>query len=325
MPFIASGTYGCTFSPPVICSNKKERKPSPKEVGKIFADDKEAQLEYELQKKIVQKIDPKGIFTIPLYDICEVSRFQPDDKASHCPHVIDKNSPIKQNHYQQLIYAHGGISLEMLMKTEKGSFPKFKKLLVGFENIISGISLLNSKGFVHQDIKPANILVKKRGNDYDIHLIDFGLLTSTDIVYSEYNAYVLNHPYPFYPPEFKLGLAKDALSTFKRYVTGNFLSSSLISPKKRLIELGVDFDKSVEATFKHQRRDPMKIDTYSIGIVLIMLYDWAYKSIRNHPEFIVAFGKLIQDMCSQDSMKRKNSKVVAKLFKAFIQDNCADV
>ena len=65
MPFIASGTYGCTFSPPVICSNKKERKPSAKEVGKIFADDKEAQLEYELQKKIVQKIDPKGIFRIP--------------------------------------------------------------------------------------------------------------------------------------------------------------------------------------------------------------------------------------------------------------------
>lgn len=45
------------------------------------------------------------------------------------------------------------------------------------KNILSAVSYLHNQGIVHRDLKPENILLNKKGDIFDIKLIDFGLTT----------------------------------------------------------------------------------------------------------------------------------------------------
>ena len=67
MPYIAEGSYGCVFSPPLKCLNKKKTTAS--QAGKIFNNRDSMEEEKELAEKI-NKIDPKGKWTVPYYGSC---------------------------------------------------------------------------------------------------------------------------------------------------------------------------------------------------------------------------------------------------------------
>ena len=41
-------------------------------------------------------------------------------------------------------------------------------------NITNGLLEIHHKNFVHHDIKPANILITKKGNEFEIKITDFG-------------------------------------------------------------------------------------------------------------------------------------------------------
>lgn len=332
MPFIASGTYGCVFKPHLECTDGTEvngkkvgRKPT---VGKIFWEPREAQLEKDMQEDIVHKVDPDGRFSVRLIESCGVSKFsQPTDE---CPHIVDQNSPISPKEYQQLIYEYGGVSLEEYMKTERPTMTKLKKVLLALVPLFEGIVRLNYKSkYVHQDIKPANILISRDRKKLRAYLIDFGLLTAMKDVYTDSNNFVLNYPYPFYPPEFKLS-SNNSLESFKKSVARNFQSAAFISVKNRLIEFGIDFEDSIAATFKHKGVNTYKIDSYALGIVLVMIYIWAMPIIKRvlkksdtDRSFVNDYRGLVLALCHQDSKKRKTSKEAAAFYKKFLEVHAA--
>lgn len=53
-------------------------------------------------------------------------------------------------------------------------------LITFFEKLSPIFEHLNSHKIVHCDIKPSNVLIAEKSNDFDVHLIDFGLALKTD-------------------------------------------------------------------------------------------------------------------------------------------------
>jgi serine/threonine protein kinase len=48
------------------------------------------------------------------------------------------------------------------------------------KNLFAGLIFMKSKGIMHRDIKPGNVLLRKEGNYSDIVIIDFGLSEETN-------------------------------------------------------------------------------------------------------------------------------------------------
>lgn len=67
----------------------------------------------------------------------------------------------------------GGTLRDML--TQKKSFEPKESLKIA-KSIIEGIRYLNNLGFIHKDLKPENIMFKKKGDLSSLKIIDFGLV-----------------------------------------------------------------------------------------------------------------------------------------------------
>jgi len=74
----------------------------------------------------------------------------------------------------------------------------YQKFLQMLKTFLKGMVLFQKKGFVHNDIKPDNILINKN----KISLIDFSLLTDTKGIYSEDTMIVLDYHDYFNAPEY---------------------------------------------------------------------------------------------------------------------------
>jgi serine/threonine protein kinase len=320
MPYVASGTYGCIFKPSLGCSktkgsSKKGKGAEGEVVGKLFTDSKEAEIEQRIHESIVHKVDPNGVFTIKLIDICEIKEDEltEDDGSDECPLLFDRESGISPAVYKQIIYQYGGVSLDSYLKNELPTWAKFKRLLYALGPVFEGVSKLNKMGWVHQDIKPGNILIHDNG----AFLIDFGLMTEVKKIYADANNFVLNYPYPYYPPEFKLKAADGSIDRFRKLVGENF--DSMMNVKNRLIEVGVDFGHDLNACFESAIKDPLKIDSYSLGVVLTCMFNWAYEHVIKKKRFMGVFVVLIQALCCQDANKRATSEEAAVIYKQVLE------
>jgi len=313
MPYIASGTYGCVFKPKVKCTDPHKYGATAKyvrSVGKVFANEDEAYLEIENQLIVMKKIDPKSEFTAKFMEKCLVSRFQRKDELEKCPYAL-KQHPV------QLVYEYGGISYDYMLKNNQPSIPKLKKLLKGLTEIFEGVAAMHKKGYVHQDIKPPNILFSNR-HKHAI-LIDFGIMTRVEDVYAVKNNHVLTHHYPYFPPEFKLEMSKEWLE-YKRLINMNFSTGALKEIKTVMKLSGVNFAEDLRATFTHGYRDPAKIDSYSLGVVLAMIINWAQPSLPRDHVIVSKVQSLIERMCHQDSKKRWTVYEASKAYKEFIKE-----
>ena len=86
----------------------------------------------------------------------------------------------------------------------------FNKLILAFSELLLGIIKMNKNNYVHLDIKPDNILYNSELNKLSI--IDFGLSfkieSSKNKLNSDKKGKILNHNYPYFPPEFKIYFKK---------------------------------------------------------------------------------------------------------------------
>ncbi|PHT93030.1 hypothetical protein T459_00912 [Capsicum annuum] len=82
-----------------------------------------------------------------------------------------------------LEYACGGSLHDLIINSKKGMM-KMSELEVGFYayQLLNGIQHVHKKGWIHCDIKPANILVfdNERGGMHKLKLADFGLSLRVD-------------------------------------------------------------------------------------------------------------------------------------------------
>lgn len=282
MPYVASGSYGCVFNPHLKCKSNKKYKDG---IGKVFYTKEDFESELEIVN-IINLIDPTHKYTIQFYDSCETNtNYNSKDEVEKCD-MVD----IKGQSFHQLIYRNGGKSLMQVLYEKKGNMSLFLKLFKGLYNILEGIEAVNRHGYVHQDIKPDNILIYKllqpNTDDVNAYLIDFGIIDHKYNIYTDRNKSMLTYDYPYFPPEYKMYVYDDFYSFYKHF-TNNFYYGFKFNGKREYIldhfkYLGMDINalcKQAHISFRGIRSNPEyflnKIDLYSFGIVLFMCFIWS--------------------------------------------------
>lgn len=95
----------------------------------------------------------------------------------------------------QIIFEDGGVQVNKMFEIT------YEDCLQKFEVFLKGMIKLQENNYVHQDIKPANVLISPS----KISLIDFGLSMKTDEIYDKNNYKLLSYSkYKYYPPEYAI-------------------------------------------------------------------------------------------------------------------------
>jgi serine/threonine protein kinase len=191
--FISSGTFGAAFVPAFPCSNGQMYN---KYIGKVFFSSRDADKEWNITQllKRVEAGTSQKYFTYPKYQ-CKIDFKCPangtsEEQLSRAEmrlfNVFNEKivalitGPIKYPaQLTQHIMEYSGYTLSTYInkyyKTEHSlSRAEFIHIL---ENLFYAIKRLNDLGYVHQDIKPQNIVLT---NTKRLRVIDFGLTISVD-------------------------------------------------------------------------------------------------------------------------------------------------
>lgn len=156
---IGQGTYGCVFSPPLLC--KKKMIPKSK-VGKL-ASETDTQTELEAYKVLNKIHDYKSYFLLP-DDSCvpKVLDNQTDKDIVKCEFLKDSDEKVIQ-----MAMPYGGKDLYQTSISQKDHITFFHY----FKHLLEAGSLMLLNGFIHYDIYAKNILI----DNHNIpRLIDFG-------------------------------------------------------------------------------------------------------------------------------------------------------
>jgi hypothetical protein len=194
---IASGGYGCVFSPALQCDGSSKR-----QLGKIskLMTEKHAKKEYEeiMKFKEILKDIPNysDYFLLNDITICKPSKIPSNDLTDFnkkCK-ALPKDKITKQNINDNLSklltinMPNGGKPVDDFIY-DNGSFEKLYRVNESLINLFkNGIIPMNKKNIYHCDIKDSNILVDDSQKKLETRLIDWGLST-------EYKPFK-NEPFP---------------------------------------------------------------------------------------------------------------------------------
>jgi serine/threonine protein kinase len=318
--YIAEGAYGCTFKPHLMCLSGESYKDG---IGKIFSSEKSYQEEMDTHK-IMKKIDPKNEFTVPMYSACvtDLNQARGRDFVELCSLANKREEPI----VKQIIYKYGGIDLSRIVNTWNTAFKHlyFDDLLYMLPPLLSGIINMVKKGYVHCDIKPANILY----NDdlKKLYLIDFGLVTEYKNIKSDQG--ILIHPYPYYPPEFKFLHAKQkgrrlTEDQIRMIILRNIDPDFMLKYK--------NYGYNMEDATKFFSRDNLNnfdnwaktIDSYGLGmsmaIIYFMLSTRKYRKYKNKEFVKKVLGHVIIPMINLNPSKRMDAQTAYKILTDLIE------
>jgi serine/threonine protein kinase len=247
---IGQGAYGCVYKPAFKCSSSMIKENL---ISKVMSNN-DAMDEIR-SYKIIDKIDPDGIFHIKLEKSCNLSKnnkkyIEYDDE---CDLELEK-----QNVYKNLQLTYGGKELydyyQDIKDAINGDIKLQKKLidinilykiLIAYKNIVDGIVILRKHKYCHFDIKLDNIVYDIKNNS--MKLIDFGVsikynfkLNNTEIKrilnFEDEHKYFFTSYYETYP--FELILLK--YSIFKYMLKKNI--NKVINKIKSTYE-DIDEDK----------------------------------------------------------------------------------
>jgi serine/threonine protein kinase len=183
---IASGGFGCVFSPALKCEGKTEREPN--KVSKLMTE-KHALQEYEeinnIKKKLENIPDYTDFFLLSDISICRPAKLTNEDlkRFSQNCSALPKNNITRKNVNKSLdkIMAlnipNGGVAVERYLYTND-TFRQIFDLHISLVKLLKkGIIPMNKKNIYHCDIKESNVLVDTRTSELKSRLIDWGLST----------------------------------------------------------------------------------------------------------------------------------------------------
>lgn len=185
---IASGGYGCVFSPALKCEGTTKREKG--KISKLMTSTR-AKDEYAEIISIKEKLDKienyKDYFLIYDLNLCKPAKLTPSDlkeysKCSALPKdkITVKNINKRRNELISLNLPNGGLPVDDYLYVN-GSFEKIYKLHLSlFRLLKEGIVPMNQMNVYHSDIKDSNVLVddsttKVDTTKVDTRLIDWGL------------------------------------------------------------------------------------------------------------------------------------------------------
>ena len=234
MVYVAEGTYGCVYRPPIKC--KKGKKYRFGKVSKLMTRDaaKKEMKEYEF----IETVDKKNKYYPGPPIECEPDPIDADHEIlpGEC-RVFEKNPNI--NDYKLLIYNDGGYDLNKFTQNNLTIYlspnpqEQTDLFFLNAYNLFEGLKLFINKDLLHHDIKPQNIVFEPA--TFKFNYIDFGLAEKKSVLVSEIIS-ELNHEnfHWSYPLEF--GLLNDS----KSYYFKNLDEDQLNDIKEEITQIIVD-------------------------------------------------------------------------------------
>lgn len=351
--YLAHGSYGCTFTPPIPCSQppivgktKKAAKPGAatapvEQIGKVFLSPTDAATEFT-SADLLRRIDPKKEVFLYSDEMCTIRR---DDalrqSGAHECYFLG----VAPRYLTQLIQRHGGLDFkEYVLATHRAHGPIARADLAPvLLNLFSGIQRLIKLGYVHQDIKGPNIVVRP-GSDAsrapELRLIDFGTLNSFADFYDPVKNFLLNVPnYAVNPPEYRIiaiGDRSRLTHTFikdEQYIIMEYVPVSQRAVVAAEYDINADSDPSFRAyvdamTRKmaaarladmRQSRAAEKADLWSVGYTLILTHQYLKPAADEPPEAVRLFRELVTGLMKLVPDERLSAAEAIRLTKRLIR------
>lgn len=317
--FLGSGANGCALKPAAACNDSDIV--GDNTVSKIFKKKWLAEDEIAIHDYVIKTVDPKGVFTLNKVNNCSVdlSKFNKTELDKCPPAIASAGSGY------QIIYEYGGGEIG------DNNVP-FADIFFAAWRVFDGLVLLTDAKFVHQDIKPANVLYEPVGKR--MTLIDFGLALPLRSIYDQDNINILSYAYEYFPPEYNvfaythdekndnimaninalygrihvvqqasgkqwgaemLALMNEQIKEYNMFWTGGVVDSNT--------EVHVE-DLKIEKRMTAWSRHGSKVDVYSFGVTLLETLCGANDVDDIQDPFIVDVLNLVKNMICFNPVKR---------------------
>jgi serine/threonine protein kinase len=182
--FLKSGSYGCVYRPPIDCESECKEKRCLDGISKYMNQSKSKNEADKFDELGLNRIDPLHQYHIQKPHQCKPSS-NFEINSTKCKVAVKTPS--------LLIYDDGGKDLEDYLTMSNNPV----NILDNLEQILKFILIMIKNKVVHFDIKKANIVTGKNGNDFK--LIDFGLgvnykikFNFNDIFKAVYNPWMIS-------------------------------------------------------------------------------------------------------------------------------------
>lgn len=167
--FIGQGSSGCGFYPAIKCKDTPDFTDYSSKISKLMTTKKATDEERKYQLIKLEEIEGWD-----KYFIGNPHKCKPVDNYNKGECTLTDITP---ENASLLLYENGGPDLYNLLKSPELSLID---VLIGLQNILEGILLLNSKGIYHLDIKSDNIVTGLTEPHNNFRLIDFGMSYKTN-------------------------------------------------------------------------------------------------------------------------------------------------
>ena len=296
--FIGKGTFGCSFFPHVPCETARQ-KVAPNTIGKVYFSEEDADTEKKIAK-IMAKIDPRSAYFLYPKGGCAVTRATAERENSGRPCPLSQDA----EKYMQLLMPNGGAALPVnLDKTYGVGNLNVSTIAILAEHMFKAVEKLLIARYVHQDIKPDNIVASSTAAGV-LRIIDFGSLVKYDEFYDTMKNFMIamNHSYAPNGPEYRLIHMELTGETILNEISlcdrqpgfHEIMKVQGLYGKSLEKLLGAFHDISTEARFDYLKtiNAATKSDIYSCGMVLLFMN--RYTSQQDNPAAISIFHELIR-------------------------------
>jgi len=180
--YIGSGTYGCVFTPPLIC--KSEKQPSRKLVGKITYDQM-AKHEVLIGNRLRKMPLVRNYMILPEPETCELApeELQKDPGIQECRDGFENHGQeLEFSQMSQVVSPFGGKKAFYQLFLNQSIHPKQFDFFRFMKHLLEGGSLLLLAKVCHFDLHAGNLLVDKTKT---VRILDFGLSFFADAITNE--------------------------------------------------------------------------------------------------------------------------------------------
>lgn len=294
--FIGAGAYGCTYRPPLPCTDVSlNNKYGNNDYIMKLIDPESAKVELKMSK-LLYSIDPEQkyfLYLIPK-DNCKITVPIKELKGIKKCNIVESN-------FEGYMMKYGGTDLQKIIQTQPERITLYN-VIKWLHKLIRAVQLLQSIHIIHYDIKGPNITID---DDNNVYLIDFGISWQLNPVESV-NLSALNHAfYPIWP------LFHNIISNDHKDIEDEYIHMDNNKTRKIIPALEAEFENNHK---KYKREVVManifKVDIYSIGhffmYQIYMTHKENYKLIDN--ALTIRLRNLLLQMINIDPIEQFNTK-----------------